>query len=118
MSVWGKFSKFINENIILNWHPLTRCCLVMVLGALVYMLWISWYVFVFSKPTLKYWMNESLYKSHLIISWSILVVFLLLAILSWQLKKNKKVHNIFPYFAILYFGITLIYGGFNVDSRV
>ena len=114
MNVWGRFSEFINGNIILNWHPLTKCCLVMVLGALVYILWIVWYLFVFSIPTMKYWMNESLYHSHLIISLTILIIFLLFAFLSWKFKKNKWIQNDFPYFAILYFGATLIYGGFNV----
>ena len=114
MKVWGKFSALINGNIILNWHPLTQCCLVMVLGALVYILWIAWYIFVFSIPTMKYWMNESLYHSHLTISVIILIIFLLLAFLSCKFKRHKKLQKCFPYFAILYFGATLIYGGFNV----
>ena len=114
MKLWRKFSAFIGGEIILNWNTLTKCCLVMILGALVYALWISWYLFVFSFPTLKYWMNVDLFYSHLTLSIIIFFSYLLLAWLGWKFKNNTWVKDYFPYFSILYFGSTLIYGGFNI----
>ena len=86
----------------------------MTLGALVYILWIVWYLCVFNIPTLTHWMNADLYESHLSISLGILISFICLAVISWKFQKNKCIQKYFPYFAILYFGSTLIYGGFNV----
>lgn len=114
MKVWGKFGEFIGGDIILNWNILTKCCLVMILGALIYTLWMTWYVFVFYVPTLKYWMNEDLYFFHLIVSFSVFCLYLILAWISWKFKNKKWVQKYFPYFAILYFGATLIYVGFNI----
>lgn len=114
MKVWGKFANFLNDNIILSWHSLTKSCLVMVLGALVYVLWLTWYLFVFSQATTRYWMNESLFYSHLITSLIILIVFILMAWISWKYKNNAWIKKNFPYISIFYFGSALIYGGFNV----
>lgn len=114
MKAWGKLNEFLNGNIILNWNTLTKCCLVMILGALIYTLWISWYLFVFSIPVLQQWMNEELYYSHLSMSVVILCLFLVFAFISWKFNHYKWVQDYFPYIAILYFASTLIYGGFNV----
>ncbi|WP_111858334.1 GGDEF domain-containing protein [Acinetobacter sp. CFCC 10889] len=114
MKVWGKFSEFIGGDIILNWNILTKCCLVLILGALNYLLWILWYLFVFNFPTLKYWMNVDLFSSHLIISIIIFFLYLCLAFISWKFKNNTWIKHYFPYICIFYFGSTLIYGGFNV----
>ena len=114
MKVWDKLADLLSDNIILNWHSLTKSCLVMVLGALIYTLWLSWYLFVFSQATTRYWMNENLFYSHLITSVIIFIVFLLFAWISWKYKNNTWIKKYFPYIAIFYFGSTLIYGGFNV----
>ena len=114
MKLLKNVNEFMNSSVLINWDNLTKCSLVMVLGAMTYMLWVIWYVFVFSTPTMKYWMNESLYYQHLTTSTIIFFLFLLWAFISKKFQDNKYIQKYFPYFAIFFFGATLIYGGFNI----
>ena len=114
MKILEKIKEFLNGSVLLNWDSLSKSNFVMILGALTYIIWIIWYLFVFSVPELKYWMDESLFTSHIIVSVIIIFLFLLWAFIGIKWKDNIWIQTYFPYFCIMFFGVTLIYGGFNV----
>ena len=114
MKLLEKIKEFLNGSVLLNWDSLSKSNFVMFLGALTYILWIIWYLFVFSIPELKYWMNESIFFSHMTVSVIIIILFLSWAFIGIKWKDNYWIQTYFPYFCIMFFGVTLIYGGFNV----
>ena len=114
MKLLEKIKEFLNGSVLLNWDSLSKSNFVMFLGALTYILWIIWYLFVFSIPELKYWMNESIFFSHITVSVIIIILFLSWTFIGIKWKDNYWIQTYFPYFCIMFFGVTLIYGGFNV----
>lgn len=105
---------FMRSSVLINWDNLTKSTLVMVLGVAIYMLWTLWYAFVFHVSILRYWMNESLFPTHLFLNIFICFLFVFFAVISLRYKHNKWMQTYFPYFALLFFSFTFIYGGFNV----
>ena len=114
MKLLEKIKEFLDGSVLLDWSSLTKSNFVMFLGAITYIMWIIWYLFVFSIPEFKYWMNESIFFSHLIVSVIIIILFLFWAFIGIKWKDNYWIQTYFPYFCIMFFGVTLIYGGFNV----
>ena len=114
MKLLEKIKEFLDGSVLLDWSSLTKSNFVMFLGAITYIMWIIWYLFVFSIPEFKYWMNESIFVSHLIVSVIIIILFLSWTFIGIKWKDNYWIQTYFPYFCIMFFGVTLIYGGFNV----
>ena len=73
MKLLEKIKEFLDGSVLLDWSSLTKSNFVMFLGAITYIMWIIWYLFVFSIPEFKYWMNESIFFSHLIVSVIIII---------------------------------------------
>lgn len=114
MKLVQTIKNFMKSSVLVNWDNLTKCTLVMVIGAAIYLLWTIWYAFVLSMPTLKYWMNESLFPKHLIINIVIFLLFIVFAGISVSWKAKKWMQIYFPYFAVSFFGATFIFAGFYV----
>lgn len=49
MKLLEKIQEFLNGSTLLNWSSLSKSNFVMILGALTYIMWVIWYLFVFSK---------------------------------------------------------------------
>ena len=93
MKILEKIKEFLNGSALLNWDSLSKSNFVMILGALTYIIWIIWYLFVFSVPELKYWMAESLFTSHIVLSVIIIFLFLLWAFIGIKWKDNIWIGN-------------------------
>ncbi len=105
---------FMNQSVLMNWSNLNKCILVMVLGGLAHITWIAWYLFSFHHPALHHWLNPDYYYFHLsrMLLCCVLQFLLIIPCVIWRHKE--WVRQYLPYFIILVFSVSFIYGGYSV----
>lgn len=105
---------FMKNSVLMNWSNLNKSILMLVLGGLDHVLWIAWYIFCTSKPSLQHWMNFDYYNFHL----SRMVIFCLLSFLlilpCYYFRHHTFFQHYFPYIAIIFFAVTFMYGGYSI----
>lgn len=105
---------FMKNSVLMNWSNLNKSILMLVLGGVDHVLWIAWYVFCTSIPSLQHWMNFDYYHFHL----SRMVIFCLLSFLlilpCHYFRHQPSFQRYFPYIAIIFFAVTFMYGGYSI----
>ena len=112
----ASFSKdsFNDSNVIINWNPLKRCILMLILAGGLNILWLMWKTYIIFTPSLHPFVDLALVKA--MISMNCFFIFILFSLIypCYILQKNPKAEKILPYFCVAIFVITLLYDGYMV----
>lgn len=103
-----------NSDTIINWSPLKRCILMLLLACGMNILWVVWKIYITLNSELHQFVNLPLLHTQIGINLFFLFVLILLIYPCYKLKASLKAQQYLPYLCISIFVFTLIYDGYYV----
>lgn len=101
------------NNLIINWSNFNKALLLSVLGAVITIAQIKWYIFSFYSEN-KIWLNEDYFEYRLTSLILIFLIYLLILIVGFYFKQSNKIKQFIGYFAPIFFSISMLYGGYTI----
>lgn len=108
--------EFIHNNHIINWTPLQKSALMLVLACAMNFSWLLWKGYILMMPSLWQWANLPLVKSQI---WLNLITLLLLALLiipCYRYKDQEWAQKIVPLISVQFFMLMLCHDGYLIGS--
>jgi len=108
--------EFIHNNHIINWTPLQKSALMLVLACAMNFSWLLWKGYILMTPSVWQWANLPLVKSQL---WLNLITLLLLALLiipCYRYKDQDWAQRIVPLISVQVFMLMLCHDGYLIGS--
>ena len=109
-----RYQHFMQNSVLMNWSPINKSLLVLVLGALGHCLWVFWYFTSFYVESFRQWLNPDLYRVHMTALGFFLIGYLFLLYLCLNYSHHARLKLLLPYVSVLYFGTSFIHGGYHI----
>lgn len=109
-----RYQHFMQNSVLMNWSPINKSLLVLVLGALGHCFWVFWYFSSFYIEHFRQWLNPDLYRIHMTALGFFLIGYLFLLYLCLNYSHHAKLKVVLPYISVLYFGVSFIHGGYHI----
>lgn len=103
-----------NSDAIINWSPLKRCILMLLLACGMNILWVVWKIYITLNADLHQFVNLPLLHKQIGINLFFLFVLTLLIYPCYKFRSSLKAQQYLPYLCISIFVFTLIYDGYYV----
>lgn len=103
-----------NADVIINWNPLKRCILMLVLCGGLNILWIIWKIYILLTPSVQAFVHLALLNTQLKINFVFLITFLLLIYPCLKLQHSRSAQQIMPYICVAIFALNLCLDGYLV----
>ena len=110
----AKVHTLLYESMLLNWDAVNKSILVLILAGIDQILWFSWSLHGYLNPQVSHWFNLNYLYGHIVVLSLTLVSFFVFAKLIHKFQHIEIVRKYAPYFAILYFGLVFLHGGYSV----
>lgn len=110
----GMAHSFLYDSMILNWSPLKKSILVLLLGGSDQMVWLLWCLHAYLNPQVEQWFNMEYLYLHMCILSTTLVLFFVFARFAYIYRDVSAIQKYFPYFAVSYFALVFLHGGYSI----
>ena len=110
----NSFQYFMRESVLMNWSNISKSILVLLLAGIDQILWLLWCLYAFSSPELHQWLNLTYIKIHIFKLIITLSGFFIFALLIYRFRRHLLIKKYCAYFAVAYFGIVFIHGGYSI----
>lgn len=110
------FAKDSNHHadVIINWNPLKRCMLMLLLATGLNILWLVWKSFIIFTPALHIFVDLDLVKLMVWINSFFIMLLSVLIYPCYKLQHHPKAEALLPYFCVACFTLTLLYDGYMI----
>ena len=99
---------------IVNWSPLKRCIMMLILAIGANILWLFWKGFVLFSPELHKYINYNLIKILMVCNTCFILILMSLIYPCYKLKNQDKAQFYLPYICVATFVLTLIFDGYMI----
>ena len=100
-SLKAKIAKYLLEDeVIMNWSILNKCILILILGSLVYIIWIIWKIFILFSPNLWNFVHLPLLKLQLKLDILFCCLLILMVFPCAYWHKKKWAQQWLPYLSV------------------
>ncbi|OTG78018.1 hypothetical protein B9T33_14610 [Acinetobacter sp. ANC 5054] len=113
---WRKLKHHLFESdyLIINWSDYDKGRLLLFFGMLSQISVLKWCIMNFYYSNNNVWFNPVALKTRVMVGMIVLLLFTLLAVLSFSFKHHALFRLFLSYFAPVLFGVGMIYGGYMV----
>lgn len=108
--------EFIHNNHIINWTPLQKSALMLVLACAMNFSWILWKGYILITPSIWQWANLPLVESQLWLNLLTLFLLALLIIPCYRYKDQEWAQRIVPLISVQVFMLMLCHDGYLIGS--
>ena len=109
-----RFHLLESDNLIINWPDFDKGVLLLVFGAFCQVSAIKWYLVSYFSAENAVWINTDFFFIRMLTVFITLLFFMLLVVLSFRYKRNKRFRKFISHFSPIFFGGTMIYAGYTV----
>ncbi|MCU4413073.1 GGDEF domain-containing protein [Acinetobacter sp. WU_MDCI_Axc73] len=104
------------DNVVMNWSPIQKCTLILVLACGIHITWIVWKIFIFLNPQVWSLVNYPLVQTTFWIDVIDLFLLMILIYPTIYYRDQRWAQSVVPWLSIILFTLTLCSGGYLIGT--